>query len=86
MKKPTILERTALVVIVAMLVTNPLTGQYVMNAVDWGFAQLFIYGSYVSLIGTVFLMGLGIYYYIKSSKIKIPKKNANTEKQKYLTV
>jgi hypothetical protein len=84
MKRIPIAERIALVVILAMIATNPLTGQYVMVGIELAFQQMFIYGAYVSLAGLAYLMGLMAYHYVKSTKVNIPAKTANTKAQAYL--
>lgn len=77
-------ERLALVLLVAMLLTNPLTGQYVLQGLDWAFQQMFLYGAWVTLVATIYLIGLMAYYYRRSQKINIPAKGKK-KSQAYIT-
>lgn len=81
MKKVQLKEKIALALLVAMLVTNPLTGQYVLDGIEYAFTQLFIYGAYVSIVATVYLLGLGVFYYAKLNKVNIPAKGKNKTQQ-----
>lgn len=65
-------EKLALGLLVAMLLTNPLTGQYVLEGLDRAFSLAFQYGAYVSVVGTVYLMVLLGYYYWRSERVKVP--------------
>lgn len=85
MKKIATKEKIGLGLVLAMVVTNPLTGQYVNQIIDWGFQQLFLHGAWVSLVGGSYLMALLVFQIIKSYRINIPAKSAKTEKQRYLT-
>lgn len=80
MKNIKLKERVALIMVVAMLITNPLTGQYVDQAIEAGFTFLFRNSSYVAIVGTVYLLGLGVYYYIKINKLNIPAKTAKVQR------
>ena len=74
-------EKAAVGVLLAMLLTNPLTGQYVLGALDWVFQQMFFYGAYVGIVGTLYLIGLGGFYYVKLNRVEIPvKSKKKTEK------
>lgn len=84
MKKVGIKEKIAVGSLGAMLVSNPLTGQYVLQGLDWLFSQMFVYGAYVSIATTVYLVGLGAWYYHKSEQVNIPSKAKATKAQRYL--
>lgn len=67
-------EKVALLLTVAMLVTNPVTGQYVQIAMELAFNQLFLIGSYVSLVAGVYICGLIAWnMYASREKVNIPK-------------
>lgn len=75
-------EKVGLVLIFAALITNPLTGQFVLIFLDWIFGQMFIYGAYISLIAGVYVCGLMLWYNYRSSGVNIPKTAKN--KVKYI--
>lgn len=77
-------ERIAVILILAMLVTNPLTGQYINLAIDWVFQQLFIYGSWIGIAGSVYIAGLLFYNNYKAARLNVPAKTHKTKAQAYL--
>jgi hypothetical protein len=83
-------ERIALALLLAMLVTNPLTGQYVATGIDKLFGLLFGYGSYVSIVGATYVLGLGVFYYardvhyVADKRVKLPGKGVATQTQAYI--
>lgn len=64
----------------AMLVTNPVTGMVVLQAIDWAFAQAFSYGGYVGVITTSYLVGYLLLLNHRSQKVKLPAKADKTSK------
>lgn len=74
MKKLPTSKKIALVLIMAMAVSHPVTGQYVLQALDWGFSQIFIYGAWVSVVTAAYLIALGAWEYFKSEQPHIPSK------------
>jgi hypothetical protein len=73
-------EGIAIILLLASVITNPLTGQYINQGIDWVFTQMFLYGAYISLVTAVYLIGLMVYLYIKSTKVNIPKSKKSTAK------
>lgn len=80
-------EKTGLVLIVATILTNPLTGQYVLTGLDMLFQLFFVYGSWVSLAASVYIVGLILWYMYQSREVvNIPSKKHKTQKTgKYIT-
>ena len=74
MKNLKLKDKIALVLILAMAISNPATGQYVLQGLDWLFTQIFVYGAIVSLITAIYLLGWGAWYYHKTEQPNIPKK------------
>lgn len=75
MKNIKLRDKIALVLLVAMLVTNPLTGQFIQQGVVWSFDQLFLQGAWISLIAAVYLIALMAFYGHQSGKPKLPSKS-----------
>ncbi len=48
-------EKIGLLLIVAALVTNPLTGSYIQLAIELAFSQLFLVGPWVRIIRGVYM-------------------------------
>ena len=76
-----IVDKIALGAVGVALITNPLTGQYILEGLDWGFQQIFLRGAYVNLVATViiFIWVMGMLYRTRS-QTKIPAKGKKTEK------
>ena len=68
----------------AAIISNPLTGQYVLQALDWVFQQMFIQGAWVSLVAGVYIIGYMAVNIVKSERTNVPAKSAKTKAQKYL--
>lgn len=85
MTKLKLQDKVASGLLIAMLVTNPLTGQFVMQAVVWAFDTMLLYGAYISIVTTVYIMGLGMFYYAKSEQTNVPSKKSKAKPQAYLT-
>lgn len=75
-------DRLAVVMLLAMLVTNPLTGQYILQGLEWLFQQLFSLGAYVNLWGSFLVLVVAVLHYFKSERVTLPK--GNTVTQKYI--
>lgn len=74
-------ETIGLAVILSAIITNPITGQYVLQVLDWSFEKFFKYGSWVTLVAGIYATGLIIFYMYQSREItKIPKKGTKTLK------
>lgn len=73
LKKIPLKDKVAIVLILAMVVTNPFLGQYVLDGLDWAFQQMFLRSAWVSLVGASYLLGLTGYNSVKSTKTHIPK-------------
>lgn len=43
---------------IAMLITNPLTGQYVVAFTDWLFEQMFTYGAWITVVACAWIIGV----------------------------
>lgn len=65
--------------LVAMLVTNPLTGGYIALGIETGFYWLLVHGAWVSLLAGLYLVGLGAFYYAKSEKLRLPVGKPDTQ-------
>lgn len=85
MKNISIGKKVLMYLLVAMLVTNPVTGSLVLSAIDWVFAQAFIYGGYVSVVGTAYLILYLLWANHQQSKVNIPAKSKKTKPQAYVT-
>lgn len=72
-------EKIGLSLMVAALITNPLSGQYVLNGLDWLFMQMFRYGAWVSLIAGVYVSGLLFYYIYQSGRVNVPKSGKSSK-------
>ena len=73
-------EGIAVILVLASLITNPLTGQYIEQGISWAFEQMFRHGSYISLIAGVYVIGLMTYTYIRADRLNIPTKYTHTKK------
>jgi len=62
-------EWAALSLLLVMLVTNPLTESYIGSGIDWMFAQLVTYGSFINLGSTVLFIAYIAVRYRKATKI-----------------
>lgn len=79
-----VMTRVLGVLIVAALVSNPLSGQYILQGIIWVFDKVFMYGSYVMLaLGAYVLFYAGVKY-ANMNRVKIPKKTAKTTAQNYI--
>ena len=79
-----VMERILIVLVLASLISSPLTGQYALQGLDWVFQQMFFYGYWVLAVTAGYLLFyLGIRY-AKSQAVNIPKKTAKTKAQKYI--
>lgn len=81
-------ERVGLVLIGATIIANPLTSQYVIQAVDS--ALVFVSrqgGAYVTLVAGAYFVGYLFYNMWKNrEQIAIPAKGKKTKAQKYLAI
>ena len=69
-------EKIGLIVIVATILTNQLTGPYVQLAIELAFSQLFLLGAYVSLISGLYISGLIVWYMWNSrERTNVPKQS-----------
>lgn len=67
-------EKLGLLLVVAAIVTNPLTGQYVLEALEMLFTQFFRAGAYVSLASGIYVCGLLAWHMYQSrERVNIPK-------------
>lgn len=77
-------ERILLVLMVLAVISNPLSGQYILSSaqqgLDWVFTQMFIY-SYVPMcvFGAYALLYCG-FRYARMERVNVPKKGAKTQK------
>lgn len=80
-------EKIGLLLMVAAIVTNPITGQYVQLAIEILFSQLFLFGAYVSLVAGVYISGLLLWQmWATREKVNIPAKKQKVAKAgKFLT-
>ncbi len=73
-----------LIAVLAAIVTNPLTGQYVQLAIELAFAQLFMLGDEVSLVAGGFTCGMIVWNMWNSrDRVNIPK-HGNKPAGKYI--
>lgn len=50
--------KIGLVIGACAVITNPLSGQYVLNGLDRAFSVMFSYGAYITLVAGFYFMGL----------------------------
>lgn len=78
-------ERVGLVLILAALLLNPLTNQYVQQGFDWGMTEASKFaGIYATIAASVYVVGLMVWYNYKAGKLNIPPKTSKKRTEKYL--
>jgi hypothetical protein len=77
-------EKGALIALLLLIITNPLTGQYVASGVLYVFDWLIGQGAYINLVATAYLVAYMLYRHLKATKLNVPKKHHTTKQQKYL--
>lgn len=84
MTKITLKDKVALMSLGIMFITFPPSGQYILQALDWIFKEIFMYGSPVFLVaGTIVSANLlWIVLWDKREITNIP--TGKTKKQKYI--
>lgn len=78
-------DKLLIVAIACFLIANPLTGQYILQGINIMFDLIFIYGTYISVAGAVYLT---IYFAVTIytvDKVKIPNKKKK-QKTKFIDV
>lgn len=71
-------NKLTIIMMIVFIVSNPLTGQYLLQAIDWTFQQIFIYGAYVSAVAATWLVGYIAWVIYRQEQVKIPKKAKKT--------
>lgn len=67
-------EKVALLLVLAAIVTNPLTGQYVQLGIELLFTEFFRIGAWVSLVSGIYVCGLmGWHIWSTRDRVNIPK-------------
>lgn len=78
-------EKVGLILVGAMFITNPLTGQYVLTLLDEAFREMFIYASWVTLVAAVYMIGLlGFYMWKSREVVKTTPKAKKSPKVAYI--
>ena len=80
-------DKVAMIAVLVAIVTNPLTGQYILQGLEWVFTQIFAYGSPINLAASVVIAVYVASKVFKGYKTNVPPKSAKTQKAgKYITV
>lgn len=67
-------EKIGLLLVLAALVTNPLTGQYILDGLELLFTQFFLFGPWVSLVSGIYVCGLIAWHmYSSREQVHIPR-------------
>ena len=72
-------EKMGLALMGTALVTNPLSGQYVLDGLDWLFSIMFRHGAFVSLIAGIYVAWLLMYQMYTTSRVNVPKKGQSAK-------
>lgn len=67
-------EKIGLVLLAATIITNPLPGQYVEDAISRTFQLMFLYGYWISLVTAGYAVVIFFIYYHQSTRVNIPAK------------
>lgn len=86
MKKIPIKERIGVLLLLAVIVTNPLTSQYVLRGILKVFDQLMLYGAWVTMVACSYAIALFAWHWFQSEQTKIPAKSKAKKSQDYLEV
>jgi len=79
------LNKGAVIAVVVLIVTNPLSGQYIWIGLEAMFTWIFQQSGYFSALGTLYMMGFIAHNMYKNrEQVKVPGKSKKTEAQKYL--
>lgn len=84
LKQIPIKERVAALMLLAVILTNPLTSQYVLRAVLWVFDELVLYGAWVTMVACSYFMALMAWHWFQSDKTKIPPKTKKSRPTAYI--
>lgn len=77
-------ERIAVVMLLAVIVTNPLTSQYVLRAILRLFDELMLYGAWVTMVACSYAIALFAWHWFQSEQTKIPAKTKKVKSQDYI--
>lgn len=78
-------EKIALILLGAMLVTNPLTNQYLLRFIDWALIGATKYTVWITLAASAYIVGLlGFYMWQSRSVVKTTPKGKKTKTQAYI--
>lgn len=84
MKKIPVKERIGVLMLLAVIVTNPLTSQYVQRAILRVFDQLVLYGAWVTMVAASYAIALFAWHWFQSEQTKIPAKSKKVKSQDYI--
>jgi hypothetical protein len=86
MKKLT-LNKVAMWALIVAVITNPVSGAYILWGLDYGFGLVFRYASPVNFVALGVVAGYILWKMWESRDVtNIPKKTAKTKTQKYVEV
>lgn len=80
MKNLKISEKVLLWLMLAMLVTNPVTGQLVLWSIDWAFGQFFAVSGYIGVVAVSYLTLFLVWKNRQADKPKTKGKNKSAGK------
>ena len=79
------LNKGAVIAVIVLIITNPLSGQYIWIGLEAMFTWIFQQSGYFSAVGTLYMMGfISHNMYKNRERVKVPSKSKKTEAQKYL--
>ena len=70
--------------ILAVVVTNPLTNQYIVLAVNQALYYVTFAAPYTAVALLVYTLVLSGIYYERHTRVKLPSKHSKTTPQKYI--
>lgn len=79
-------QRVAVIATLLLLITNPVSGQYILKGLNYLFDWIFQYGAYISLVAAVYLVLFFSIREYQKTRLNIPSKKDAKGKasQKYL--
>lgn len=77
-----VLDKIGLGAVLVIIVTNPASGQFVLDGLDYIFEMIFSYASPVNFVASGVLMGYILYQilWVRRERINIPDKKTPTIK------
>lgn len=74
-------DKMAFMSVAVILITMPVSGQYVLEGLDWVFMQMFSRGTFVTVGAAVYLMGYIMWkMYETRERVNIPVKPSKVRK------